>query len=430
MIAALVPPVQSPDEHSHLARAWLLSQGELSVNRHPAQGPGGYVDAAWPKFFDAYLKTVAVRYDARLTPRQEEEVRALRFGEGRTFQPLHGAGYYFPAIYAPQVAAFALGRALDLGVHRTYWLARLACIGAVVALLALACRVARPPPLAAALVLLPMTVFQMLSPTIDGLTTALTLLALALFQRLVAGRDGRPWDFAVLCACCVLVCTTRLHMLPLLALPVAAAMWRRGRGEVTLALVTVMAVVGWLDFAMSTAVDTRVARGATASQILGFYLVNPAAFFEVVGRSLNDPRLGAFYADSFIGVLAWLDTRLPQAAYPLLWLGLALLVVVSSFLRTRGRDAAFRAVLILCALASIALVFLALLVSWTPHPAQTVQGVQGRYFIGPALMLAYGIGAPQAAGSGWRRGVWALSVGSFALGSLGALVATLLARYH
>ena len=42
-------------------------------------------------------------------------------------------------------------------------------------------------------------------------------------------------------------------------------------------------------------------------------------------------------------------------------------------------------------------VFLLLLVSWTPNPAhaQLIEGVQGRYFLVPALMVAMALAAPQ-----------------------------------
>ncbi|MEG1454680.1 MAG: hypothetical protein RSC66_03800, partial [Comamonas sp.] len=41
------------------------------------------------------------------------------------------------------------------------------------------------------------------------------------------------------------------------------------------------------------------------------------------------------------------------------------------------------------ALLSILATFTALLISWTPHPATIVHGIQGRYFIVPFLLLAY-----------------------------------------
>ncbi|MEG0003422.1 MAG: hypothetical protein RR857_16790, partial [Comamonas sp.] len=36
-------------------------------------------------------------------------------------------------------------------------------------------------------------------------------------------------------------------------------------------------------------------------------------------------------------------------------------------------------------------IFTALLISWTPHPATIVHGIQGRYFIVPFLLLAYAL---------------------------------------
>ena len=45
--------------------------------------------------------------------------------------------------------------------------------------------------------------------------------------------------------------------------------------------------------------------------------------------------------------------------------------------------------LFVTALLSVLAIFTALLISWTPHPATIVHGIQGRYFIVPSLLLAY-----------------------------------------
>jgi uncharacterized membrane protein len=49
------------------------------------------------------------------------------------------------------------------------------------------------------------------------------------------------------------------------------------------------------------------------------------------------------------------------------------------------------------ALLSALSVFLLLLVAWTPDPthAQLIEGVQGRYFLVPTLMVAMAVAAPQ-----------------------------------
>ncbi|OGR31562.1 MAG: hypothetical protein A2139_13830 [Desulfobacca sp. RBG_16_60_12] len=92
---------------------------------------------------------------------------------------------------------------------------------------------------------------------------------------------------------------------------------------------------------------------------------------------------------AFIGVLGWLDTRLPQPVYkfyPLL-LGLTAVTGISSQERERRFTwgaAGFAAGLFL---ASSGLLLLALYLTWTPVQAPYLDGVQGRYFL-PLAPLA------------------------------------------
>ena len=57
--------------------------------------------------------------------------------------------------------------------------------------------------------------------------------------------------------------------------------------------------------------------------------------------------------------------------------------------KERQNDPAVLLTLCAVAVSAFILVFLSLLVSWTPHPAVFVHGVQGRYFLPIALILAY-----------------------------------------
>ena len=50
-----------------------------------------------------------------------------------------------------------------------------------------------------------------------------------------------------------------------------------------------------------------------------------------------------------------------------------------------------RAALLLSSIGAVATIFLAMLVTWTPHPALYIDGVQGRYFLIPALLIAYAL---------------------------------------
>ena len=109
--------------------------------------------------------------------------------------------------------------------------------------------------------------------------------------------------------------------------------------------------------------------------------------------TFSDANLMTFYNQSFIGVLGWLDTRFSAGIYTGLWamlLTIGVLTVVPW--RTRGMKG-LGTLLIFIAVTSAFMVFLLLLLTWTPVKEVTIQGVQGRYFIPAALAIAYALNA-------------------------------------
>lgn len=360
----LVPPVQSPDEHSHLIRAWLVSRGELTLQTPPGQSSGGPVDQALLDFVDVYLSTVTVRADARLTPAQTARVQGLRWGGEQKFFPVPGTGYYLPLVYAPHAAALATARALDFSVADSYRLTRAFTLLACVGLLLAAFRILAPPTLALALLALPMTLFQLVSPTLDGLTTCMAVLALSLFCRSLLNPAAHSRTASWLLAATVFVlASSRIQLLPLLGMPFWLAWQQRSRRDAWLGLAALLLSLLWVGWALTHTVDLRVVRAQSTGQLLLVYATDPMAFVQVVLRSLRDPVLGKFYAESFIGILGWLDTRLPDIAYGALWVGLGISAVLTLPGTPLHRALAGRLLLLLAAAGSAALVFLALLVT-------------------------------------------------------------------
>lgn len=51
-----IPPMQSPDEPQHIARAYMLSQGELMLHQVPEKMSGGFVDGALLNFINLYSR--------------------------------------------------------------------------------------------------------------------------------------------------------------------------------------------------------------------------------------------------------------------------------------------------------------------------------------------------------------------------------------
>jgi uncharacterized membrane protein len=69
-------------------------------------------------------------------------------------------------------------------------------------------------------------------------------------------------------------------------------------------------------------------------------------------------------------------------------------------------------------------------VTWTAHPATVIEGVQGRYFVMPMVLLGFVLSGLAMGQTRLQGRLAALALSGFALCSLTALSVTLLSRYH
>ena len=399
LLSVLVPPLQSPDEPDHLKRAYVLSRGHLLLQAPPGNASGGAVDTGLQAYLDAFW-VLPFKPEQKVTGALLERARSLRWSGEESFSPAPGTGYYLPLGYLPQAVALAVGRHAGLSIDASYRAARLLSLATVLALAGLAMRLFPMPPVAIGLLALPMTLFQLSSATLDAVSYALTLLALACFlhasRARVATRPGVPIAFSV---AVFIVITCRVHLFPLVLLFVP--LWRMtGRRAVAWAGLAVCALgLAWTAWAMHATVDTRVTVGAPPDTILLHYLANPGALPAVLADTLAKYR--GIYVDTFLGRLGWLDAGFSARQYTWLGWGLVLLAAgsIGPFWRWRGSEIGWRLLLLACSAASALLVFVAMLVAWNPHPARVVEGVQGRYFWAPVLMACLAL-APSAEAAG------------------------------
>jgi uncharacterized membrane protein len=440
-IALLIPPIQSPDEYLHLYRAQMLSMGQWLLKSAPDQPEvslfakgsqvGGWVDPALLTYKDLHWPLVLDPH-RELSPEEKAAVARLRWTQYETFVTLPGAGYYFPLIYAPQATGLALGRWLNLSVDTSYWLCRVLTTLTCMTVLVFSLRILSPPPLAWALLCLPMTVFQFLSPTIDGLSSAISVLILSLFIK-SCDHGQQPhqlfsWGLGLII---LAVVASRTHLLAFLLIPFFLAWRHTSPRDFGVGIVVAITAMAWIAFAIWTTQDGRIAnRSGTGSQLL-HYLTNPFDFLQILWATLTDSHTFLHYQRSFVGILGWLNVLLPVNAYPVLWSGLGFcgLLSIHWLYNDRGACSSCRLFLVLMGGVSAILVFVAMLTTWTPAEASIIEGVQGRYFTVPALMVAYALTVSQEK----RHDVWSwvthLVVFSFTILSFSALILALLARY-
>lgn len=410
LISGHTPPLLSPDEPAHVVRAYTLASGEWLLHNPPGQSTSAWVDPALADFLQVYRHRNRVAAGREPGPAPSAAALAvvadqpLGSAQPRHRSPAPGSAVYPPLAYLPQGLALGTCERLGCSAKAAYGLARLAALLTSVAVLWLAFSLVVPSPWSIALIALPMSLFQLASAALDGVSTSLAVLAISLFQVLPeAPPRSRGWMQLALLAAVLLVVPARLHLWPLLVLPLWCAWRLRLRWAWAPTLAVLSAVVAWVLVVSRLTVDLRRAGLRDSPLQAGLdLLTHPGAFGAVMGRTLTDPTQLQFYGRSFIGILGWLHLPLqPPQAYGVFAVLLLIAVLLSLvWLRPESLGVLLqpdRLLLVAMAVFSSVSVFVLLLLGWTPNPlhATLVEGVQGRYFLVPALMLGFAVAAPQ-----------------------------------
>ena len=188
-LAPLIPPIQSPDEAAHLERAYLLSKGEIFLRTRDGI-TGGEIDTGLLSYMNSFL-ALPLNYEHKVKTVDLRRARKIQWTGVRRFDGLPNTAAYFPLPYTPQAVAFALSERAGLTVYQSYSLARILSLVVTLNLLWIACRIHPIPPVVAALFVMPMTLFQLASASLDAITFAMTAVTAGLFLR---GADSRPFN--------------------------------------------------------------------------------------------------------------------------------------------------------------------------------------------------------------------------------------------
>lgn len=385
-----IPPTQSPDENQHIARAWLISQGEILLTNPAGRMSGGHVDDGLHDFIQGHMQ-LSGRPDFKLS--EEEKIRLKQIAwsdsKSRSFMEIPGTGFYLPLIYLPHAIAIKAGELANMSIHQTYYLMRIFIMAISIALMLFAFSLYRPGILVLSIIMLPMSIFQLLSPTLDGITTSLTLVIVSLFFTF---RSRPPGTFYLLTFLVILIATTRIHLAPLLLLLFVLAWQEKNRKMLGISLLATCLTISWIIFSIKITVDNRIPRDITSLETLQYYLFHPANFLKVIANTITNEEMLFFYFQSFIGRLGWLDTTLSGWHYTALLSFLVPFFIINALSEPeKDNNVTARIALAGTSFFAILAIFTALLISWTPHPAMIVQGIQGRYFTVPLLLLAYAL---------------------------------------
>ena len=393
--SSIIPPFQSPDEFVHISRAYLFTKGKLILDSPENYNSGGLIDNGLLEYIKIYAPLA--KNPLKTLPRAEIEAsKTIGWAHTYSFADAAGAAYYFPAIYTPQTIGLLIGERLDMTIDESYRLARFLAFTFSLLIVLYAFKLFPPNWFVVSLLILPMSIFQIVSASIDGLTTSLSILCVSIFIRGTDTRYSYPdWMAYLLGIVILIISTCRIHLFPLTALPLFIYFVRRRKIDLWSSVLAATFSVIWIIIAVKTTSDTRIDRAFTTSYVIGHYVKHPFDFFKVLVATAQEDRLTEFYKNSFIGILGWLDASFEMFFYRLSVIGLGVTALLSLSFNDIKKDKLVRTALIVIATISILLIFFALLVTWTPHPASVVNGVQGRYFIVPAILLGYSLNGYQ-----------------------------------
>lgn len=407
LIGARTTPLRSPDEHAHLARAYTLLSGEWLMGHAAGRSTSARLDSALADYLRLHRQNNRAR--AGRSTKAPSLERLTRAGEQRLGGPgiarfeAPGAALYPPIAYLPQASALATARVLGLPLWQAYGLARLLALLASVALLWLAFQLVIPSPLQLTLLALPMSLFQLASASLDGVTNSLAVLLISaylVFPRVDRRLQARLHLLLIL-GLLVLV-PVRLHLWPLLVLPLFTARVLQRFWAWASTATLGAGVFLWVATVSHLTLDLRAGVSRAPLEALRHFLQHPDALIAVILRTVSNPDLQRFYGRSFIGVLGWLDQPLesPLAYHLMTGLIVATLLLPVIWVRRSAVAALltpWRLSMLALALLSSFSVFALLLLAWTPNPATApfVDGVQGRYFLIPAVLLAFALAPEQ-----------------------------------
>lgn len=436
VVTRLIPPIQSPDENVHLMRAdmishgqWLLQPGSASKGRE-----GGLVDSNFVVFAESMMGISGNGAPKEKSPALLTELGQKKWAHQEQFANAAGTGYYLPIIYAPHALGLFVARKLDLTMGASYEVIRVLVVATSIILLGWAFSLYTPNLLSLMLLATPMALFQLNSPTIDGLCMAMAVLAIGLWFHISTSRqyldDGKfSWHEAFLYGLIIVLCTARTNLLPTLLIPLTLTVSRPTKERMFSIAGMYVLTAGWIVFGVSTTYDSRVVREHTTSTVLFNYLSHPIEFFELIQRTVSDSEIRKFYRHSYFGILGWLDTPISRAAVRIFSAFTVIAAVILIVTTPWRNDWKKRVLLLLIGISSTILIFFALAVSWSNYPTDKITGIQGRYFLIPTLFMAAALGRAEAGGR-ISKPIEAIALVVFLTYSFFILITTLANQYR
>lgn len=398
-LLALTPPVQAPDEGAHLFRAYQLSMGHF-VPIKKGKETGGDLPLSLRKSF-ARFETLRGHPEEKVTPAEILNSVGLQLDQDDySFQQFSCTAIHSPLTYVPQALGIRLARQFTSSTLIMSYVGRAFNLLISTGLMFLA--IARTPIAKWPFVVLsltPMTLFLAASLSSDAMTNALSFLFVA--QVLHCAFDpqlrvsNREIVVLALFGAAIGLIKQAYFLMPLIFLIIPTdKLGSSLRYWASFAIVfaaTLLSMAFWAYIVHEIYSPPDLSRDIDPPRQLEFMLTHPFDFLLLIVRTI---LLSRGFFEQYIGVLGWLDIRLPT------WVVVTELVVIL-LTCADDYDSGFRLSLRQRVVASGTAVLIGLNIMVIIHLTWDTVGrdashihLQGRYFIPIGPLAAIGL-------SGW-----------------------------
>jgi hypothetical protein len=374
-----------PDEGHHLLRAIQIGQGGLLGKHYAGNFVGGQIPLSAIQASD-FVSFYLYHPGMRISPAVLASYKHLGWRSPPQPAEFANTAIYPPWFYVASATAIDIGRALDLPVMRSFQISRIANAVSSVLIGTLAIGLAETgSPVLAVLLALPMTLFLFGSASQDSLMIACAALAAALLTRQASGFTLSWFEWLASGVLLGAIGAARAPYIMLSLIPALFAWPRadRNRGLATTMVALVLALLWLFASVIPLSVPTKAGGGLLSGVQMHWILDHPIAASTVLLRSLVLDW--SELLQEFIGVLGWLDIRLPRNIYRACECALVVTLVMSLPLPQQLRLRHIEIALLMLGVA--AAIEVAIFLSWNTVGEAHIGGVQGRYFVPLSMFL-------------------------------------------
>jgi uncharacterized membrane protein len=417
----ITPPLQVPDEHDHLNRAYQLA--EFNIFQFDSTVPASLI-----KLFDTFERL-------NFNPLEKTNINEILSQREVELDPqarsaIFARPFIFP--YFPQALGMFIGKMFNCSPVMLLYMGRIFNLLFSIGLIYLAIRTA---PffkwIFFLLGIMPMTLYLCASLSKDAMIISLSFLLIALFLRFAFDQQKKisRKDLVILFAVSFLVAATRSIYAILIGMFFLIPVYRLGSLKkyiiIFISLIIAVFLATQIEAlkplfqpkatasiqptmnlplspdALSTPAPTpiekfqrsdrnKIPEGINFMEQKSFILNNPIQYLGIVFNTIFISER-AFQLDSFVGKLGWLNKPLPEWHINLyLWI----LIITAFLLSNNDIKIGLTNKLIILAMFTAGVIYIetGLYLTWNPVGQNYIHDVQGRYFIPCAplfLLLLY-----------------------------------------